>query len=252
MREMKRAPGIAAAATAGTVPDLRRAAAVRSAAGPDDVGAAGEEPTARPGVDEGVSGVGVGVEAVGRAVPLAVEEDAALMARVQDGDRHAFGQLVGRHECTVVNYLTRLTRDRGRAEELAQEAFLRLYERASHYQERGQLLPYLLRIASNLLRSEERRSRRWRTLSVLVGSSPAPAEPSQERRLLSGEATRAVEEALAALPLRYRAPLVLREIEGLSYREIAIALQCREGTVKSRINRGRERLKALLLPYWQG
>jgi RNA polymerase sigma-70 factor (ECF subfamily) len=187
-----------------------------------------------------------------RAVTLAAEDDAALMVRVQEGDRHAFGQLVGRYEVTVVNYLTRLTRDRGRAEELAQEAFLRLYERASRYQERGQLLPYLLRIASNLLRSEERRSRRWRTLSVLVGSTPSPPEPNQERRLLSGEATRVVEDALQALPLRYRSPLVLREIEGLSYREIAIALGCREGTVKSRINRARERLKTLLQPYWQG
>jgi RNA polymerase sigma-70 factor (ECF subfamily) len=187
-----------------------------------------------------------------RAVTLAAEDDAALMARVQEGDRHAFGQLVGRYEATVVNYLTRLTRDRGRAEELAQEAFLRLYERASRYQERGQLLPYLLRIASNLLRSEERRSRRWRTLSVLVGSTPSQPEPNQERRLLSGEATRIVEDALQALPLRYRSPLVLREIEGLSYREIAIALGCREGTVKSRINRARERLKNLLQSYWQG
>jgi RNA polymerase sigma-70 factor (ECF subfamily) len=183
---------------------------------------------------------------------LAVDDDAALMARVQSGDRHAFGDLVSRYEGTVVNYLTRLTRDRGRAEELAQEAFLRLYERASGYQERGQLLPYLLRIATNLLRSEERRNRRWRTLAQLVGTPVATVEPSPQRQLLSGEATRVVEAALGELPLRYRAPLVLREIEGLSYREIADALGCREGTVKSRINRARERLKTLLEPYWRG
>ena len=231
---MKRAPGIAAAAP------------IAPALAPP------KEPAPGPGVNECVSGVGVGVEMACRAVTPTAEDDAALMARVQVGDRQAFGHLVGRYESAVVNYLTRLTRDRSRAEELAQEAFLRLYERASRYQERGQLLPYLLRIASNLMRSEERRSRRWRTLSVLVGSTPAPPEPTQERRLLSGEATRVVEDALAALPLRYRAPLVLREIEGLSYREIAIALGCREGTVKSRINRARERLKTLLAPYWRG
>jgi len=249
---MKRTPGIAAAASAPLPADvLRRRPTPGAENGAPPVEPV--EPTPGVGVNDDVSGVGVGVEMAGRAVSRVADDDAALMARVQDGDRHAFGVLVGRHESTVVNYLTRLTRDRGRAEELAQEAFLRLYERAKHYQEQGQLLPYLLRIASNLLRSEERRSRRWRTLSVLVGSTPPAApEPSQERRLLSGEATRAVEDALAALPLRYRAPLVLREIEGLSYREIAVALGCREGTVKSRINRGRERLKALLTPYWQG
>ena len=233
---MKRTPGIAATAS----PPIGANAVNR------------EEPSPDPGVNDGVSGVGLGLEMAFRAVTPAADDDAALMLLVQDGDRQAFGLLVGRYESTVVNYLTRLTRDRSRAEELAQEAFLRLYERASSYQERGQLLPYLLRIASNLLGSEERRSRRWRTLSLLVGATPSAPEPSQERRLLSGEATRVVEEALQALPLRYRSPLVLREIEGLSYREIAIALGCREGTVKSRINRARERLKTLLQPYWQG
>jgi len=247
---MKRAPFIAAAAPSRLAPPLARDPAPGATPAPSR--GAGQEPASPPGVNECVSGVSVGVEMACRAVPLAAEDDAALMARVQEGDRQAFGQLVGRHESTVINYLTRLTRDRSRAEELAQEAFLRLYERASRYQERGQLLPYLLRIASNLLRSEERRSRRWRTLSVLVGAAPSAPEPSQERRLLSGEATSVVETALAALPLRYRSPLVLREIEGLSYREIAIALGCREGTVKSRINRARERLRTLLTPYWQG
>ena len=233
---MQRAPGVAAS---------------KRAAAPPLVGA--PEPSAGPDVNECVSGVGVGVEVACRTMTLAAEDDAALMARVQHGDRQAFGDLVGRYESAVVNYLTRLTRDRGRAEELAQEAFLRLYERASRYQERGQLLPYVLRIATNLLRSEERRSRRWRTLSQLVGASPGAApEPSPQRQLLSGEATRVVEAALSALPLRYRAPLVLREIEGMSYREIAMALDCREGTVKSRINRARERLKTLLEPYWRG
>jgi hypothetical protein len=144
---MKRTPGIAAAA--GSMSELARRL---PAASPPAAPAAGQEPSPDPGVNECVSGVGVGVEMAFRAVTLAAEDDASLMARVQEGDRHAFGQLVGRYEGTVVNYLTRLTRDRSRAEELAQEAFLRLYQRAARYQERGQLLPYLLRIASNVLR----------------------------------------------------------------------------------------------------
>ena len=104
--------------------DVKRAPFVSGAAN-------GEEPTPTPGVNDGVSGVGLGVEMAFRAVTPAADDDAALMLLVQDGDRQAFGLLVGRYESTVVNYLTRLTRDRSRAEELAQEAFLRLYERAS-------------------------------------------------------------------------------------------------------------------------
>ena len=245
---MKRAPGVAAA---GVAPHAASPLVARS--GSDPTTPSAEEPSARPGVYECVSGASAGVEMACRTMTPAVEDDAALMARVQQGDRRAFGDLVSRYEGAVVNYLTRLTRDRGRAEELAQEAFLRLYQRASSYQERGQLLPYVLRIATNLLRSEERRSRRWRTLSQLVGATPgAPHEPSPQRQLLATEATLMVEAALAGLPLRYRAPLVLREIEGLSYREIAVALGCREGTVKSRINRARQRLKTVLEPYWRG
>ena len=182
--------------------------------------------------------------------------DGELMARAQTGAREAFALLVDRHKDVLVGYLTRLTGEVERAEDLAQEAFLRLYASARNYEERGQLRAYLFRIATNLLRSEERRSARWRRLRDLFAHSNGHGEtglaPSQERRLLSAEIGGRVGEAIAELPLRYRAPLVLREIEGLSYREIGGALGCREGTVKSRIHRGRRLLRDQLEPYWTG
>lgn len=178
------------------------------------------------------------------------------MARAQAGAREAFALLVDRHKDVLVGYLTRLTGQAERAEDLAQEAFLRLYTSAHAYEERGQLRAYLFRIATNLLRSEERRSARWRRLRDLFAHSNGHAEaglaPSQERRLLTAEIGGRVGEAIAGLPLRYRAPLVLREIEGLSYREIGGALGCREGTVKSRIHRARQLLRDRLEPYWIG
>ncbi|MEE2776534.1 MAG: sigma factor-like helix-turn-helix DNA-binding protein [Acidobacteriota bacterium] len=194
------------------------------------------EPTQFRGVDMDVGSPSVGIElaspAMGVAADRVAASDAALMSRVQSGDQEAFGDLIERHKDGLVNYLTKMTRDRDKAEELAQDAFLRLYQKSSYYKEQGHLLPYLMRITTNLLRSEQRRAARW--------------------RLLGREATEVVEEALAELPLRYRAPLVLREIEGLSYREISVALECREGTVKSRISRGRAELRTLLEPYWKG
>ncbi|MFQ5789495.1 MAG: RNA polymerase sigma factor [Acidobacteriota bacterium] len=178
--------------------------------------------------------------------------DAELMTRVKSGDREAFGRLVDRHKDPLVNYLSGLTRCRDRAEEVAQEAFLRLLEASPHYREWGQLVPYLYRIATNLLRSEERKARRRHWLSLMFGGNGQYHEVTPQSRLLSEEATERVSQALAALPLHYRSPLVLREIEGWSYREIAAALGCREGTVKSRINRGREQLRHLLSSYWNG
>lgn len=210
------------------------------------------EPSGLSSVSLDMGGVSV---SVGMAVPttgVAQESDASLMLRVKGGDREAFGDLIDRHKHGVVNYLTRLTRDRDRAEELAQEAFLRLYQKSSYYREQGQLLPYLLRIAVNVLRSEERRAKRWRALSGQVRGETRLPPPTPHREALSNEATRQVDWALSQLPLRYRAPIVLRDIEGLSYREIATALGCREGTIKSRINRGREKLRTLLEPYWRG
>lgn len=177
------------------------------------------------------------------------------MARAQAGARDAFAELVERHKDLLVGYLIRLTGEAERAEDLAQEAFLRLYTAGRAYEERGQLKAYLFRIATNLLRSEERRRARWHRLrSLFVNSNGhrGDQEPVQENRLLAAEAEGRLETEIARLPLRYRAPLVLREIEGLSYREIGGALGCREGTVKSRIHRGRQMLRVALEPYWSG
>jgi len=181
--------------------------------------------------------------------------DAELVARMQGGDRAAFATLVNRHKHRLVNYLTGLVRDRDRSEELAQDVFLKLYQHRGRYQERGQFLPYLYRIATNLARSDERKRRRREFLLQrfsIDGNGHREPVPSPQTELLRNELGTRVGEAIEALPLRYRSPLLLREIEGWSYRDIASALECREGTVKSRVHRGRERLRRILAPYWNG
>jgi RNA polymerase sigma-70 factor (ECF subfamily) len=177
--------------------------------------------------------------------------DAELMARVRTGDREAFADLVDRHKDAVVNYLARLSGDRDRAEDMAQETFLRLFRAAGSYSEQGYLRAYLFRIGTNLVRSEERRERRFRLLLPFLRREERD-EPAAPSGLLLQELHCEVAGAVAGLPLRFRVPLVLHEIEGWSYEEIARELGCREGTVKSRIHRGRQRLREKLQPYWQG
>jgi RNA polymerase sigma-70 factor (ECF subfamily) len=179
------------------------------------------------------------------------ESDAQAMAAVRAGDRHAFARLVDRHKDAVVSYLSRITGDRDRAEDLAQETFLRLFKAADGYREQGFLRAYLFRIATNLVRSEERRERRLRLLLPFLGGRRHD-EPAAPSGMLLQELHRQVAVAMAALPLRFRVPLVLHEIEGWSYADIAQELRCREGTVKSRIFRGRRHLKERLEPYWTG
>jgi RNA polymerase sigma-70 factor (ECF subfamily) len=178
--------------------------------------------------------------------------DAELMARVRAGNRDAFADLVERHKDAVVNYLTRLAGNRDRAEDLGQETFLRLYRSVAGYVEQGYLRAYLFRIATNLVRSEERRERRQRLLLPLLGGDPDRSEPLAHTGMLRQEMQRQLAAAVARLPLRYRVPLVLHEIEGWSYADVAAELDCREGTIKSRIHRGRQSLKRQLESYWYG
>lgn len=186
--------------------------------------------------------------------------DTDLMEQVRSGDRSAFSRIVDRHKDGMVNYLTRLTGCRDRAEDVAQEAFIRLYGAADRYREEGRLAGYLYRIATNLVRQEERRRRRWRLLAPVLAASNGQRAgsnghfqmPEAHARLLQSEIHEKLAEAVSGLPLRYRVPVVLRDIQGWSYAQIARLTGCQEGTVKSRLNRGRQRLRILLEPYWRG
>ena len=179
--------------------------------------------------------------------------DSELYQRTRSGDRSAFGELVERHKDGLVNYLTRLCGNPEQAEDLAQEAFLRLYERSGQYREEGKLQAYLFRIGTNLFRSQKRREQRWRRLGLLYfssnGNSSAAVQPNQ---LLQSELGRTLSEALLRLPMRYRTPVVLAYVEGWSHREIADLMRCREGTIKSRLHRGRKILRAHLEEHRKG
>lgn len=178
--------------------------------------------------------------------------DDALMKRVREGDDDAFGEIVDRYKDPLVNYLTHLVRSRDRAEEIAQDAFVRLYRNAANYREQDRLGPYLFRIATNLTVSEVRRAKRWTLLLPRLHASTAPAIPSPDANLITDEIQRNVNAALERLPIKFRAPLVLFEIEEWSYEEIAAALDVRIGTVKSRISRARDLLRRQLAPWWKG
>jgi RNA polymerase sigma-70 factor (ECF subfamily) len=182
-----------------------------------------------------------------------VSADDQLMMAVKAGDDSAFETLVHRHQDRLIGYLVRLTGDVERAEDLAQESFLRLYRTASSYRAQGFLSAYLFRIATNLVRSEERRRTRWRVLEPIFRSTEGKrCPPEAQSALLGSEVQRRLRQAIAALPVAYRLPLVLFEMEDWTYAEIARVLGCREGTVKSRLFRARRRLKEEMTPYWNG
>jgi RNA polymerase sigma-70 factor (ECF subfamily) len=182
--------------------------------------------------------------------------DHRLLEATLTGDEAAFGELVRRYRNQITNYVYRMTNDYDTAVDLAQETFLRVYAAAERYQTNYAFSTYIYRIATNLAISELRRRKRRRLVSIngffhgrdAQGAEPVEldlpdARPLQDAVFVDGERRAAVARAIATLPEKYRAPLVLRDVEERSYEEIATILGMSEGTVKSRINRARTFLR---------
>ncbi len=180
-------------------------------------------------------------------------DDSVLFSRARQGDGEALACLVDRHKDPLVNYLTKLSGCRENAEDIAQDTFLRLLERSGSYVEQGRLRPYMYRIATNLVRSAQRREQRWKLLKPkLASSNGIGAEAQQLAAIERRELGKLLIRSLELVPLRYRVPLVLRDVEEWSYADIASLLECKPGTVKSRIHRGRQALRRLVAPQWSG
>lgn len=183
--------------------------------------------------------------------------DEDLMARVAEDDDRAFTELVGRFQGRVTNLISRVLNDRSASDDLAQEVFVRVFVHRRNYRRGSKFSTWVFTIAANLAKNEIRRRvrrRNWFSLDALTemlnDSVPELADPAEsreaglEREQLQGEVGRAI----ATVPEKYRLALVLRDIEGLAYEEIAEVLGVPGGTVRSRINRARSMLKRKLQP----
>jgi len=173
------------------------------------------------------------------------EEEHLLVARAQQGDRKAYGELVVRHRQGVVNVIYRMSGDPDLAEDVAQEAFIRAWVNLPRYRPHAPFRSWVYRIATNAALDHFRR----RKETIDIDSLPLPAGGHGPEALVE-EKTRAeaVQKAVLALPAASRSVLVLREFEGFSYREISDTLEIPIGTVMSRLNYARKSLAEMLKP----
>ncbi len=182
--------------------------------------------------------------------------DEKLVARAQQGDKTAFDLLVRKYQHKVAKLIARYVRDRREVEDVTQEAFLKAYRAIGGFRGESAFYTWLYRVAVNTAKNYlESQGRRPPTNDVEVEGAEAselgerlrePATP--EHSLLSTEIAETVNRVIARLPEDLRTAIWLREIEGLSYEEIAEVMECPIGTVRSRIFRAREAIDKALKP----
>lgn len=180
-----------------------------------------------------------------------ISEDAtddALLISTAQGDQQAFRLLVRRHQGMVTRFACRLLNgDRSAAEDIGQEAFLRLLRTARSYTARGQMCAFLLTTTRNLCRDHLRRERPTEQWDSLLDY--ADPSPTGEVNALLQERSETVRKAIAALPEEQQTVLILSHYEGISYAEIAAIVGCPAGTVASRKHHALAALRRSLQPY---
>ncbi len=172
-------------------------------------------------------------------------DEQELMRQVEKGDEAAFSRIVCAYKDKIVNYLYQFTGDYQKAVDLSQETFLRVYFKAGKYKPVAPLSSWIYTIASNLAKTEVKKTRKIATVSLedVVNDFQARSYSCDPR---DSGLVRNLREALDSLHPRYRIPVILKDMEGFSQEEIARILKKPVGTVKARISRARTMLKKKL------
>ncbi|HXB68006.1 MAG TPA: RNA polymerase sigma factor [Candidatus Acidoferrales bacterium] len=183
----------------------------------------------------------------------ALDYDAELMLRVKDGDGASFGVLLDKHRSSVVHFLYRMIQNHAVAEELAQEVFLRVYRSRSTYEPTAKFTTWLFRIATHLALNSLRDGKNERLLDHLDDDTKDlpvrqvfDRRPSVEQSMVYEVKLTEIRQAIAALPEKQRAAVLMHKYEEMEYTQIAGVLSCSESAVKSLLFRAYETLRARL------
>jgi RNA polymerase sigma-70 factor (ECF subfamily) len=177
------------------------------------------------------------------------DPEVELMLAFCRGNEDAFVQLYKRYRDRIINHARRLLNDQAQAEEASQEVFLRLYQTRGNYQPLSRFSTFVFRIATNYcLNICARSEHKLQADTPLDGRTVADCSPDQEKLVAQEQLRNTLSNALATLPDKQRAALVLCHYEGLSYLEAAEALEVSESALKSLVHRARQAMIATLGP----
>ena len=178
------------------------------------------------------------------------KQEEALIARAIKGDGAAFTELMSLHETRMYAVALRMCANREDAQDCLQDAMLRVYRSISGFKGQSTFATWVYRFTMNTCLDELRRrkTRAATSLDTLLDSGWSPADEGDvpERHAVASEQRRVLDAAIAELPEDMRSAVVLRDVQGFSYDEISAMLEVNVGTIKSRISRGREKLRQIL------
>jgi len=190
---------------------------------------------------------------MGVAAAATLDYDAELMLRVKEGDGTSFGVLLEKHRASLIHFVYRLVQEQAVAEELAQEVFLRVYRSRSSYAPTAKFKTWLFRIATHLALNwlrDERHARGQERLDDGPADLPArqisDRRPSVEQEMVHEVKREEIRQAVAALPEKQRAAVLMHKYEEMEYTQIAKVLGCSDSAVKSLLFRAYEALRARL------
>ncbi len=176
---------------------------------------------------------------------LKLDDDFSLIKRFIDGEEEIFDELVRRHKEKVRNIIYLTLNDRNYVDDIAQDVFITVYRSLKNFRFESQFTTWLYRVTVNKCKDYLRRKN---IRKIILPFKDTQEDPGYEISPESSDTKEIIQQAIAKLPDKMRIPLVLKDIEGFSYQEIAETMQCEIGTVKSRIFRAREGLKKILQP----
>jgi len=204
-------------------------------------------------------GVGEGLATPDAVAAAAADPDVALMLRFQGGDESAFRDLFQKFGPRILHYVRRLVGSEARAEELTQDVFVQMYRFRHRYRPESRLATWVYKIATNVCLNELRRPERRLRIDLWGRaerderdegpSLPDPNALTAEQGASTKQLSRQLESAVAALPPKQRAALLLSRVDGLAYQDVARSLGCTEGAVKALIFRATQTLKKQLREY---
>lgn len=178
--------------------------------------------------------------------------DKDLLLDLVNGDTEAFNILVDRYKNRLLNFVYRFVKDYDVAEDIVQETFLRVFRKRRDYKAIANFSTWIFTIAGNLAKSELRRRKRWRFLSIDATDEEEKSFDIQDPGMRPDRITavrmlnESVQDSIDKLQSKYKEALILRDIEGMSYQQIAEIIGVPVGTVKSRVNRARLKLQKKL------